>query len=69
MIPKRVYLLEEIFNFMPHAKSRARNVEYMLVESIQQWINSMKTSDPLSTQAIRDKELLGKLETFIHNLK
>ena len=54
---------------MPHAKSRGRNVEYMLVESIQQWINSMKTSDPLSTQAIRDNELLGKLETFIHNLK
>jgi len=54
---------------MPYAKSRARNVEYMLVESIQQWINSMKTSDPLSRDAMRDNELLEELETFIHEIK
>ena len=69
MIPNKVYLSEEIFNFMPYAKSRARNVEYMLVESIQQWINSMKTSDPLSRDAMRDNELLGELETFIYDKK
>jgi len=40
-----------------------------LSSNIQQWIDLMKTVDPLSSAAIRENELLGKLETFIHEIK
>lgn len=40
-----------------------------LSSNVQQWINSMKIINPVSSAAFRENALLKKLEVLIHEIK
>jgi hypothetical protein len=55
--------------FWNEKSSRVTKGEYINIEAIQEWIDSMKTKKPVLSVQIAENELLEELETFLYDKK